>query len=235
MALLERDLREREREGGMVDESVKIPAQAVSPTGEDLKAPLRALLEDLSLLGPPDKVEEAGHPKAAFTGPAQSVAVIEAGATALSKWWSVTLGGSTVALWGAVVHFWNGEPESVRRFLVVSVGVVTAALVLAIAYIVGSDVTGRAAGMVATIEARARLADTMVREAQRSYIAAPTASARQIVPLPTPLGVSYVTREKSDEDDWRALAFSDVDGTTQFLVVKGHEQEWVDAGELRFE
>jgi hypothetical protein len=213
---------------------VQIPGRAVGVTADDVASPLRSLLAELQLCGSDEEIKQAGNFSTVFAGPPQSVAIIEAGATAFSKWWSVVLGGSAAALWAGVARFWDGESDSVRRFALLGAALVTAALILAIAWIVGSDVRGRAAGMVATIEARAKLADSMVRAAQSAFKDLPEASDRQVVPLPTPLAVRYYARESSEEDGWRALAFSDGQGSTRFLIVKGKEQEWVDPTQLGF-
>jgi hypothetical protein len=63
---------------------VQIPSKAVSDD-KDIREPARNLLEDLNLLGTPEETKEAGEFAAIYKGPPQSVAVIEAGATAATK------------------------------------------------------------------------------------------------------------------------------------------------------
>lgn len=76
---------------------VQIPGKAVSDE-KDVRRPVRILLEDLNLLGTEAETKEAEGFKAAFAGPPQSVAVIEAGATAAAKWWAAGLGAAAIAL-----------------------------------------------------------------------------------------------------------------------------------------
>lgn len=69
---------------------VRIPGKAISADG-DVLGPAKAFLQGLKLLGSDKEMDAAGNAAAAFTGPAQSVALIEAGATAASKWWATGL------------------------------------------------------------------------------------------------------------------------------------------------
>jgi hypothetical protein len=74
---------------------VQIPSKAVSEE-TDVSEPVTVPLQDLNLLGKSSEIAEAGGFTAAFTGPAQSVALIEAGATAAAKWWAGGLGASVM-------------------------------------------------------------------------------------------------------------------------------------------
>ena len=92
--------------------NVQIPGKAVSDN-TDLRQPVRALLEDLNLLGTAQEDQDAQGFQAAFTGPPQSVAVIEAGATAAAKWWAAGLGAAVIATWSSVAVWWvNRKPAS---------------------------------------------------------------------------------------------------------------------------
>ncbi len=82
---------------------VAIPGKAVS-SGADIARPVRALLEDLQLLGTKEQSDNASGFVAAFKGPPQSVALIEAGATAATKWWATGLGASIIAVWGSIAY-----------------------------------------------------------------------------------------------------------------------------------
>ncbi len=115
----------------------------------------RSLLERLDLIGTPADQAAAAKAGAFFFGPANSVAIIESQATALSKWWSAGLGSGVVAAWGAVRVFWNTNPP-VHGVLLWGASIVSAALLLAIAIIVASDVLSRGRGAAATVQARAR-------------------------------------------------------------------------------
>jgi hypothetical protein len=92
-------------------------------------------------------------------GTPQSVALLDAGGTALSKWWATGIG----AAGPAVAAFWGGETPATHRMLIIALAVGFAAAVLAIGYIVGSDVRARSAAAVATINARAEVATTFAR------------------------------------------------------------------------
>lgn len=143
-----------------VAESVRFPGNATDATAEDLSAPLTRLLQNLSLLGTPDDLKKADGASAAIFGTPQSVAIIEAGATALGKWWSVALAGSAVvtgalAAWKGI---WSGEHDVVRLGIVVAAALILSAIALALGAIVSSDVRGRAVGAAALFQARAGIA-----------------------------------------------------------------------------
>lgn len=212
---------------------VQIPAQAVSATGQDILDPTAALLRGLNLLGTTDDNEKADGFRAAFEGPPSSVSLIEAGATAASKWWASGLAAGVAVAWARVAVWWDGQDHSVQRAALLAAGIVTAAAVLGIGYLLGSDVRGRASAAVATIEARARLADAMIRTAQSSAATIPVATAApttQVVPLPKELPVSHTAKARADENGWRAIAvLTDGQEIIKYLVVKGPTHEWVNA------
>ena len=81
---------------------------------KDIEAPTTALLRKLNLLGIKDELDAATGFASAFTGPPQSVALIESGATAASKWWAAGLGTSVVATWGAVAKWMGGQEANVK-------------------------------------------------------------------------------------------------------------------------
>lgn len=215
---------------------VQIPAKAVS-TGTDLREPTQALLRAVSLLGSDTDMDKAGNPLAALTGPPQSVALIEAGATAASKWWATGLGATVAATWAAVVKWWGTQEPDLKRAVVFSAAVVSAALVLAIGYLIASDVRGRAAAAVATINARASIAEAMVAASQKVYD--PTSAAGgdvQIAGLPTAIKVRYVAKQGADEHGWLAVAVERAgSGTLQYVLVKGREQVRATADTIDFE
>jgi len=140
----------------------KIPGKAVGSDDSDLVAPAAELLRGLSLL--PEENATAG-PMAAITGTPDSVAVIEAGATALSKGWAAGLGASVLGVWAGVKAWWPDQQPDLQVAVMWGASIATAALVAGLAYIVGSDVRGRAAASVATINARADVAEALIREA----------------------------------------------------------------------
>lgn len=148
----------------MIDNRSRIPRNALDDE-TDLVTPAANLCRGLYLLGDQAEMEKAGA-AATFAGPPQSVALIEAGATALSKWWAAGLGGVIIATWSSVFGWYAGQPQPLKIVILWAAGIITAALVLAIAYILGSDIRSRARAAVATIEARSRIAEAFIRAAQ---------------------------------------------------------------------
>jgi len=214
---------------------VAIPGKAVSG-GADIARPVRTLLEELDLLGTKQESESANGFAAVFKGPPQSVALIEAGATAATKWWATGLGTSVIAVWASVAGWWPEQGASVQVAVLGGAAVVTVALVFSIAYLIASDVRGRAAAAVSIIEARAKLATTMVQSAHIVYEATPEASLPEIVPLPSRLHAKNFVRPAKDEDGWRAVALErDSDGKITYILVKGSAEARVSASELQFQ
>lgn len=207
-----------------------------TPTTRD-SSPLLRFLNALGIKGTSIETDAAGGPAAAIGGPPQSVALIEATATAASKWWSAGLGASVAGLWGVVSLWWDGQHAATQRVGLWMAAIVTAAAVIGIAYLLGSDVRGRAAAAVATIEARAQVGDTLLGAAQASLVpslpCSSPASHAALVALAPPINVNYIPKASADEPGWKAIAlFSNGDDVTKYLVVKGAEQEWADASAI---
>jgi len=208
---------------------VSIPNNAVSDGG-DLSAPSAELLRDLSLLPTAADVAKAGEISSAFTGSPSSVAVIEAGATALAKAWAAGLGALVASAWGSIAIFWTNY-QAQRSVILWAVSIATAALVLAIGYIVGSDVRGRAAATVATYEARADVATAMLsaaREANKTRAAA-VAEDWEVMALPIGLKVENAIEHGGNEQDWSALLLRSRGDKNEYWLVKGKSHRWVDA------
>jgi len=144
--------------------TVRFPALAQDDAGQDLSTPVVLLLRDLNVLGSPEDLKKADGVEAALNGPPQSVAIIEAGATALGKWWTAALGvGATLTSIVATAQgIWGQEHDIVRVAFVGGAAAVLTAIAIAIAIIVSSDVRGRAVGSVAQIQARAQVAQTFL-------------------------------------------------------------------------
>jgi len=211
---------------------VKIPAKAVADEN-DILEPLTRLLSGLNLQGKPEETKQAGEFASTFTGPPQSVALIEAGATAANKWWSAGLGAVVVTAWTSVLAWWAHLDSASQRTTLVAAAIVTAAAVLGIAYLLGSDVRGRGAAAVATIRARTQLAATMIQAAQTSYAATPASPAGELVALPAPIDVNYVVKPRDEEQGWCAIALlSDGKNVTRYLVFKDGHSEWVDSADV---
>lgn len=133
-------------------DDTKLPRGAVGP-GTDLVGPLQTVLRQINVL--PDEKASASGASGLLSTP-DSVAVIESGATALSKWWTALVGalGGTAVIVGAVQRFWSNQTGGTRIALIASFAGFLAAAVLAIAIIVSADVRGRATGSVAEYNAR---------------------------------------------------------------------------------
>jgi hypothetical protein len=211
---------------------VQIPSKAVTD-GNDVRVPVRVLLEDLNLLGKQAEDDKAGAFAATFTGPPQSVALIEAGATAASKWWATGLGAVVAAAWASVVGWWPNQETSIQIAVLGGVSIITAAVAVSIGYLIASDVRGRAAAAVAVIEARAGLATTMLHAAETVYEPEASTSAAVLVPLPNNMRVKKLRGE--DDEDWLAVAMErQPDGEIKYVIVKGSSQETVSVSDLKF-
>jgi hypothetical protein len=144
--------------------TVQVPGKPVSPDGNDLLVPLDDLLQGINLLGA-DSDRTGG-----VVAPSQGVAIIESGATAMSKWWSAAVAalGGTSAIAAVATRFWSGTSGGTRIAVVVAVAAVVAASLIALAIIVSSDVRGRATGATAVYYARA----TVAKEFAQASVAA---------------------------------------------------------------
>jgi hypothetical protein len=132
--------------------------------------------------------------------------LIEAGATAANKWWSAGLGAVVIAAWSSVIGWWGGQEAPVKQMALLATAIATAAAILPIGYLLGSDVRARGAAAVATIQARAQLAAAMVRASQAAFTQAPSASIGELVALPAPLEVDWLSQPSTDQRGWHAVA-----------------------------
>jgi hypothetical protein len=216
----------------LVPFSSQLPSKAVAPDGKDLVGPAADLLRGLSLL--PKEGESAGI-GAAFKGTPDSVSVIEAGATALSKMWAAGLGASILGIWSSVGVWWGKQGEDAQVGVLWAAAIATAALALGLAYIVGSDVRGRAAATVATLQARAAIADTFIRQAASLYKPEDMKAAAQIIPISPPLAMKWSRRKASDEKGWIASAMRFQGDDTEYWLSKGATQSWVAATDVELD
>lgn len=234
--------------------TVAIPSQAVS-VGQDILGPLETLLQGLHMWETPTATTDSTTGlTGTFRSPPASVALIESTATALSKWWASGLGASVIAIWAGIGAWWLKQDRQVQGTVIWAAGIATGAAILAIGYILGSDLRGRSAAAVATIAARARVTEIMVRATQASQ-AAPSPSVSGVaqsantqvaatvqppslvghmVALSPPVVVSWTARPALDETGWRALAMLFAPSAHQYFLVKDAVQEWVDAAEIVF-
>jgi len=154
----------------MVASGTQFPADVVDDKGNDLVAPLQQILRGINVWATADELAQANDGKGAISGPPASVSIIEAGASALSKWWSVAIGavGGITVITAAITKFWDSETGGERIAITASIAAVIAAGIVAIAIMVSSDVRGRAAGAVAQYEARAAVATTFLQLTRQS-------------------------------------------------------------------
>jgi len=212
--------------------AVQIPGKAVS-TGDNIESPTVDLLRALNLLGTDTEITASGKFVSAFTGPADSVAVLEAGGTALSKWWAASGAATVAAAWISVTRFYD-KADTPKGTVLFVAAIVSAAAILAIGYIVASDVRGRAAASVATINARRDIADAVISAALEARIPEEPMAAEQIVPLPAPLTMRYVpARGDEGEQGWKAIAIRVGDRSeTGYLIVKVGSHKWAKADDV---
>ena len=207
---------------------------------DDTLKPTVALLRGLNLLPDEGDLEKAGKFSSAFKGPPDTVALIEAGATAASKWWAAGLGGGVIAAWVAVREWWGSATEANQQVSLWAAAIVTAAAIAGIAYLLGSDVRGRAAVATETVRARADVAEAFVRAADCAHdkVAIERAPAQAergrvlVVALPL-FAVRHVRLAGNDEKGWRAVALAtDANGQNRYLIAKGATHEWVRVDEV---
>src|SRR5438094_78317 len=106
----------RTMSNGSSKNGVTFPGKAQDPTGNDLSKPVVQLLNDVNVLGTTEDLKAANGTGAAFAGPPESVAIIEAGATALGKWWATALGAGAglTGIVAAIQGIWGNEHDPVR-------------------------------------------------------------------------------------------------------------------------
>ncbi|MFC0527533.1 hypothetical protein [Phytohabitans kaempferiae] len=219
----------------MTANEVRVPSEAVS--GDDIAGPSTALLRAIKLLPTEQELSQARGFSSAFSGPPESVALIEAGATAASKWWAAGLSGAVVAAWAAVRGWWSSNPDNQQVALWVG-AIVTAAAILGIAYLLASDVRGRAAVATETVRARASVAEAFVRAARQASADSGAGRAARpdghLVAFLPGVVAEHTAKAGADEGGWRVLAvMTDGDQSTRYLVGKDNLHEWVDAAVIR--
>jgi len=112
------------------------------------------------VLGDPDdsqkKRPDAWGP---FDKTPASFAIIEAGATALTRAWTTiaaALGGAA-AIGAAIAAFWTGQHLEVQITILAGLAAVLAAMMIALAIMVRADLSARATGAAAQYQARAAM------------------------------------------------------------------------------
>jgi hypothetical protein len=202
--------------------------------GSDVAETTRDFLSNLNLLPSPDDLSDATGFGSALKGPPDSVSLIEAGATALTKWWAAGAGTVVLGLWGSVRIFWADNPD-VHQVMLSAAGLVTVALVLAIAWLLASDVRGRADASVATIQARSAIGVAVLRAALAQQTAATTGSARPVSLLPlVPLPATNLAGKDSSGWMMIAMRIEEDEALCSYLLVKAGKQQWVAPNEIEF-
>lgn len=201
--------------------AVKWPGSAYDPAADDLSAPIKQLLKDLNLL-------EGNGAVSLTRGTPQSLQVITAGGTALSKGWATFVGlfGGGGALWTAIQGF-GASPEDdalQRAVFVAAAAVILAAAVTAIAVIVKADVQARAEASAAEYEARAHVVNALLSNLQYGR--------------PTAAPVRYWLRRKDkqnrSESKWHSVVDFEWDDKTDELVAvtgSGQRVPWLKIAE----
>jgi hypothetical protein len=153
------------------DGEVQWPGNAVSQKS-DLAAPAVELLHQLKLLPDPSEDDLRKGPISAAINPPDSLQIIESSALAINKGWAAIVAavGGGGALATALGGFYGGQPNGVKQAMIWGAAVVLAASVLAIALIIRSDVSGRAAATVATYRARADVVDVFLKLAAGAQV-----------------------------------------------------------------
>lgn len=215
----------------------RLPGNAYDDTELGVLKSTRELLHGLNLLPTEDELKKSTGATALLGGSDPAVAVIESGATALAKYWAAGLGAALATVWASVAKFWgqNDDKTNVQVTLLGGGFFATAALVIAISVIISSDIRGRAAATVATVNARFQVASAVVGVAKEGPAKEGTGTATS---LPAGLTVRVPGEAGEDNDDgWLALATRQA-GTAsdgiEMLVARGSTTKWVKASTVRF-
>ena len=188
------------------------------------------------LIGTDKEMEKASGPAAFFGGPPESVKVIEAGATAAAKYWAAGLGATALLLWARLGKWYDTQPPNAKLVALAGAALFSAAVAIAISHLLASDVRGRAAAAVATVEARARIATRMIEAAQEVYEPPSATSGVQIIPLPAALKARNLSEQASNEKGWLAIALeSHADGKRKYILVKGQAEQTVEQAKVAFD
>lgn len=162
---------------------VQIPGDPVAPDQKDLATAVTGLLMPLRLLSDGNDAKATEGALAAFGKTPASLAVLEAPATALAKWWTAgvaALGGSAAVV-AAVKGFWSAQPTPVQIAVASGVAVIVAATIFAISLIVRADVQARSSSQAAEYAARAAVA---VQFLQVTVPSQRTSGAEEALPGP---------------------------------------------------
>jgi hypothetical protein len=130
---------------------------AIPDRGDDLEAPVKALLQSVALLGnDADQSTKSATP--------YSLQVIESGGLALSKLWATLIAsvGGLSSLGALFAGFFSSQGPNRQMVLYGSAAVFLSATIIAVAIIVRSDVMARSHASSARLAARAQVVDAMI-------------------------------------------------------------------------
>lgn len=174
-----------------------IPAKAlVKLVDQDLLASLQSVLRGVNVLGSATKDASGG----AFTIPDQGEAIIESGATSLTKWYAGTIsaaGGATV-IFAAVNKFWVSQQGGTKIALIGGVAAVITGLAISLALIVSSDIRCRAMAAHSVYEARRGIAIAYLEAAAAAATQTHSAVSRE-APASNGAGTASVSRVSQKE------------------------------------
>lgn len=160
---------------------VQWPGGAYDSEADDLSAPITRLLRDLRLLETAADERE----RALLTTP-QSLQVITAGATALTKVWAGLVGalGGGGAIFAAVkgLGAGSGDTPLQRAVFVASAALLVAVAALSVAIIIRGDVAARATASAAEYRARADVAVSLIAGVQHARPQPPVPPAASAPP-----------------------------------------------------
>lgn len=118
--------------------------------------------------------------------------------------------------------------------LLLGAAIATAAITVAIGYLLASDVRGRAQAMVATIEARAHVAQSVIRAAHIAAGSAAVDDSTRVITALTAKKVKYTATAEADMDEWTLFLMSTKpDGSDeQYYLCKGTRHNWVPSDQV---
>jgi hypothetical protein len=188
-------------------EDVRFPGDAVDDAATDIQAATAELLRGLSVLETEEDAKKADDAKVMWsTYP--SLQVISAGAMSISKVATVLiagLGGSSVIVPWAT-GFWEEADEVLKIAYLAFAAVVIAALLIALAIVVRSDVMARSEASAAQYAARASIAVSFVSQ----------------IPQSRPVG-SYLVKRKGTANPVPVLSF-EPDANTGLVAVTSNDR-----------
>jgi hypothetical protein len=155
------------------------PVALTPPATDDVTDQVMMLAINLGVCPKPEEMDpHTGGYRGTGDKVPPSLAIIEAGATQLTKRWAliVAAGGPAISA-GAVAGFWNGSTDVLKVAILAASAFVLAGCAIAIAIIISSDLKARSFASGAQYEARAKVAEAYLTAASAANkTAAPPSS-----------------------------------------------------------